>query len=239
MVPFMGCLKDPGEYHLRSRMAKAYRKGYARNFENLIYQRDNDDEKIPGWLNGRSYQDVTPMYTPVADVLVSLPYAPDDVQFAYLCVFNAGEWKPIHWVEIIKGRAVFTDMGTDICYLPMCFDGDELAPAGDCLVLEKQGSSRVLVSLSKDPVNLDLVSTTQRSAGVSTDSIEEAAFAIGTTYELFLWDRQWQSLGKQTADGGRLHYAGVPRGGLFWLVADGSRKDERIFIWNGSRQVWY
>ncbi len=238
-VPFMGCLQDPGVYHLRSRMAKAYRKSYARNYNNLFYQRENPDEKLPGWLRGRSYTDVTTMYTPVADVLVKLPWANPEMQFAYLCVFNSGEWKPIHGGEVNQGRAVFTDMGVDICYLPMCYQDDKLVPAGECLILDKEGRVEEIKRDQEHKMDLRLVSTTRKAKGISTDSIATAAFETGVKYELFTWDREWVSLGTQTAGDGVLLFQEAPAAGLFWLVAEGSRQDERIFTWDGTRQIWW
>ncbi len=238
-VPFMGCERDPGDYHLRSRMAKAYRKTYARNDSNLVFRRRNEDEKIPGWLSGKSYTDVTSMYTPVADVRIEIAAPPAGVQFAYLCVFNDGEWKPIHWGEIRDGSVVFTDMGTDICYLPMCFDADELVPVGPALILEKSGAIRTLAARKDDTLTLSLASTTRRAAGISTDTVAQAFFTRGTTYELFYWDSEWKSLGRQTAGDGRLVFRDAPANALFWLVADGSRKNERIFTWDDGQQVWY
>jgi len=239
IVPFMGCLKDPGDYQLRTRMAKAYRKTYATNESNLYFQRRNEDEKLPGWLRGKSYTDVTTMYTPVADVVVRLPHAPSQVQFAYLCVFNAGEWKPIHWGEINNGYAVFTDMGTDICYLPMCFDDDELVPAGNCLILEKSGEVRELTGQDALVTTLRLASTTRRADGISTDTVEQAFFESGRQYELFFWNDEWESLGTQEAGDSFLVFENAPASALFWLVADESPKDERVFTWTGETQLWY
>lgn len=239
IVPFMGCLKDPGDYNLRSRMAKAYRKTYASNENNLVFQRLNDDEKLPGWLRGKSYTDVTTMYTPVADVVVKVSDAPDDVQFAYLCVFNAGEWKPIHWGEINNGYAVFTEMGTDICYLPMCYDGDELVPAGQSFILEKSGTVKNLAGQENAPTTLSLASTTRRADGVSTDTVEQAYFESGLRYELFYWAKEWKSLGEQEAGEGFLIFEDAPAGALFWLVAEGSKKNERVFTWADNTQIWY
>jgi len=238
-VPFMGCLKDPGDYDLRSRMAKAYRKTYSRNEENLVYKRRNDDEKLPGWLRGKSYTDVTTMYTRVADAVVKITDAPEDAQFAYLCVFNDGEWKPIHWGEINNGYAVFTDMGTDICYLPMCYEGEKLVPAGHCLILEESGQIRQLFTENQDHQVLNLSSTSRRAAGISTDKSELSYFEKGLPYELFFWDDEWKTLGVKEAGEGFLVFEDAPRNTLFWLVAEGSRKDERIFVWQDDRQVWF
>jgi len=237
VVPFMGCESEPGDYNLRRRMAKAYRKSYAKNYDNPIYLRTNDDEKIPGWLRGRSYKDVTTNYTPVADASMSLTdYT--DVQFAYLCVFNSGEWTAIHWSEIDNGNVNFVDMGTDICYLPMYLEDDDLVAAYSSIILQNDGSIRTL-TLGDKTETVIVSSTTRRKLDASTDNIEQTFLNQGATYELFYWDKEWVSLGEQTAGDKALKFENAPQGALFWMVEEGSRKEERIFTWDGDRQVWW
>jgi hypothetical protein len=49
----------------------------------------------------------------------------------------------------------------------------------------------------------------------------------------------WESLGKTTAGDGPLVFADVPADGLYWLVAEDSDKEERIFTIQDGRQVWW
>ena len=235
----MGCESNPGEYHLRAHMAKAYRKSYAVNPDNPIFLRTNDEEKIPGWLRGRSYVDVTTYYTPVAHPYLELPFDSGESQFAYLCVFNAGEWKPIQWGEIRNGGAVFLKMGTDICYLPQSYQSDELETAGDALILETGSMVRPLIPDPLQTQTLTLSSTTKRTVTVATDGVRPAFFTDGEQYELMYWDRDWVSLGKQTATSRPLVFDNAPMGALFWLVTENSKSDARIFTWEDGHQKWW
>jgi hypothetical protein len=62
---------------------------------------------------------------------------------------------------------------------------------------------------------------------------------IGDTYELFYWDMDWVSLGKQIADDFSLTFHHVPQNALL-LLRDLTRgTDERIFLYKDVKQLWY
>jgi len=61
---------------------------------------------------------------------------------------------------------------------------------------------------------------------------------IGDDYELFYWDKQWQPLGKKTADSGELHYDNVPDGALLLLHNYTRGKEERPFVMVGGEQCF-
>ncbi|HDL01639.1 MAG TPA: transglutaminase domain-containing protein, partial [candidate division Zixibacteria bacterium] len=123
VIPFMGAEASPGNYRLSGKVGKVYRKTYDQQKDNLIFQVPEDTE-IPPWLKGKNYMDVTADYTDVADVEIIIGDMLLKIERfrPYLCVFNSGEWKPIHWGEKIKetlsGEAVwsFTDMGKNVIY---------------------------------------------------------------------------------------------------------------------------
>lgn len=239
VVMFMGCESNPGDYQLNHRMAKVYRKMFHEQPDNLAFQKP-EWEKVPGWLAGKSYLDVTADYTPVADVTVPLTHPqPDSVNYSYLCVFNSGEWSAIHWGEIEGDSVTFTDMGTDIAYLPMYLSHEELIPAGDAFILQKDGTTRLLVVQADKPTSLHLLSTTKRKVEQATDTVEQVFFEAGREYELFYWQDEWVSVATTTAADQPLEFADVPGEGLYWLVAKDSRKDERIFTYDDSAQVWW
>ena len=63
----------------------------------------------------------------------------------------------------------------------------------------------------------------------------------GKTYELFYWKDSWTSIGKKTpyGPGAPLLFTDVPSGGLYWLVEEGSRKEERPFTYDDWEQVFW
>lgn len=238
-IPFMGAECNPGKYKLANKFAKVYRKSFGKQKSNLFFQ-ERKQEEMPGWLAGRSYVDVTADYQDVCDVTVNLTQEiPDSVDIAYLCVFNSGEWKAIHWGRIQNGSATFTEMGKEIAYLPALYLNEEIAPWGDPFILNTDCSHRTLQAQPDKPDAILITSTTRRKQVVSTDGIAKSFLTPGQEYELFYMTDDWQSLGKAVAGDQPLEFEDIPAGGLYWLVATDSDKEERIFTIENGKQVWW
>ena len=62
---------------------------------------------------------------------------------------------------------------------------------------------------------------------------------VGNNYELFYWDREWKSAGRQTATDSILLYTEVPSGTLYLLHNHTRGKEERIFTYENGQQVWW
>jgi len=185
VIPFMGAESNPGEYRLANKLAKVYRKTFGKQMENLVFQ-ERKQEKIPPWLSGKSYLDVTADYTDVCDVTVAFkPEVPDSVDIAYLCVFNSGEWKAIHWGRIKDGEAVFADMGTDIAYLPALYINEEIVPFGAPFVLHTNCSIQEFQPEDEKTIKIQLISTTPHKQEVSTQGIAKTFLTSRQEYELF------------------------------------------------------
>ena len=238
-IPFMGAERNPGEYELTRKPAKVYRKSFSQQPGNLAFLKD-EDRQVPPWLGGKSYRDVTASYGPARDVTVALyGPVPQDVKFAYLAVFNGGEWKAIHWGELEGTAVTFTDMLPNIAYLPMFYIEEDLVAAGQPFILETDGNRRVLEADTEESIEVTLAATTQKTMDASSESVERSHLIPGTEYELYYWaDKEWQSLGRAEAGAEPLKFV-APSGGLYWLVADGSDRDERIFTYDEDHQVWW
>ena len=119
VIPFMGSEANPGEYKLNRKIAKVYRKLFFEEDGSLASQLD-ENEKVPPWLSGKSYRDVTDDYVETSDVVLNLN---PEKKWAYLAVFNSNEWKAIHWGKIDStGKTIFDKMGKDIAYLPTYYE---------------------------------------------------------------------------------------------------------------------
>jgi hypothetical protein len=238
VVPFMGAETDPGDYGLHNKAAKVYRKMFGIQNNNLVFQ-DRKQEEIPRWLAGKSYLDVTADYVDVCDITINFEKATSDsVDIAYICVFNSGEWQPIHWGRIENNSAVFTDMGVDIMYLPALYLNEEIVPYGSPFLLDA-GCAIAEVKKAGEEIDTSLASTTFRTLEVSKDGISKSKIGENERYELFYWDDGWQSLGKTTATKTELEFDDVPAGCLYWMVADGSDEEERIFTLEDGKQIWW
>lgn len=237
-IPFMGCEADPGKYSIRSRVAKVYRKTFARQTDNLASLLQ-EDEPAPAWLSSTHYVDVTDKYSKIANVSVPVKRElPDTIRFAYLCVFNSGKWRAIQWSKIENGKAIFAGMGVDLCYLPMIYQDEELDPIEVPLILQKDGTVRFLRG-NRSIQDLILYSTTRKKIANATEEKQIVHLKEGSEYELFYWQDEWQSVGKQVAATQPLIFKDVPADRLYWLVETDSRKEERIFTYENDEQVWW
>jgi hypothetical protein len=63
---------------------------------------------------------------------------------------------------------------------------------------------------------------------------------IGDSYELFFWNnKQWQSLGSQTAEDGVLMYDNAPQQAMFWLHNHTRGREELPFFYNNDEQMFW
>ncbi|SYZ73175.1 Transglutaminase domain-containing protein [Candidatus Zixiibacteriota bacterium] len=239
VVPFMGDEANPGEYKLANKIAKAYRKTYEDHPENLVFQ-ERKQKKIPGWLAGKSYIDVTPAYARVSNLNINLDAPlPDSIDIAYLCVFNSGEWQAIQWGRAADSTALFKEMGRDILYLPALYINEKIVPGGTPFILDTVGTMHALAPDTSTRVALTLISITNPKLEWSTEGIEKTKVKPGQEYELFYWNGEWLSLGKVTSDDRGVSFANVPSGALYWLRKTDSSKEERVFTMENGEQKWW
>ncbi|HUU44185.1 MAG TPA: transglutaminase-like domain-containing protein [Acidobacteriota bacterium] len=240
VIPFMGAEANPGEYRLANKAAKVYRKTFSEQKQNLKFQ-ENKQDSLPRWLAGKSYRDVTADYFDACDVTVAFAQPmPDSVSMAYLCVFNSGEWKPIHWARIDGQNATFIAMVGGIAYLPAIYLNQEIVPFGSPFLLNDDCSQTALVPQPDQPQSLSLVSTSMKKMVFSTEGIAQSFLSSGQEYELSYWLDGWQSVGTKTATDQPLVFDSVPSGALYWLVAKDSDQEERIFtVDSAGAQVWW
>ncbi|MFZ5434551.1 MAG: transglutaminase domain-containing protein [Calditrichota bacterium] len=237
VIPFMGAEANPGGYRLANKLAKVYRKTYSIQRNNLAFQAD-DSQQLPGYLASKCYIDVTRDYVPTRTLTLPVE-VPDSMAIAYLCVFNSGEWQPIQWGTITGDSVRFVDMGIDIAYLPGIYVERKIIPVGPPFILEVDGSIEPLTADTNRRTTLRLTSTTATKQESSTDGIIKTNLAAGTRYELHYWDNDWQIAAQAVAAGEPLIFTAIPAHCLYWLTAENSDHEERIFTFANERQVWW
>ncbi|MBN2446682.1 MAG: hypothetical protein JXO22_08150, partial [Phycisphaerae bacterium] len=234
-------LDENGNGHagLSNRAAKVYRKTYSIQRDSLGFIK-HDDEQVPRWLSGTNYVDVTAQYRETSDVTIELGDDRPAGRFAYVCVFNGGEWRPIHWGEIARDRVTFTNLGRDIAYLPAYYVDEEVVPAAPPFILARDGEVLPLIPDGASPLTIELRGTVPETPDADTRVSRPAIdVKLGQAYELFVWEDGWRSLGKLVAIEQSVFFEIVPGGGLYWLVEDGSRRLERIFTIDGNKQSFW
>jgi len=221
-----------GSAGLLNRAAKIYRRQFSSNPESLACQ-VKDLEDPPPALRSRHFGDVTQQYIPTTDVRVPLIFPPSrPTAVSYICVFNGGEWRPIHWARIINGHTVFTRMGREIVYLPAYYDKNHVVAAAPPFILNPKGR---MIQLAVDPGDLARLSLKGEKL---TPSIKKVAGSERS--ELYLWDRGWQRLG-EVPDGrqGQEVFARLPADRLYWATSAANRETARIFtVEAGKQRFW-
>jgi len=228
-----------GKAGLSHRAAKIYRKTFSIQRASLGAIK-REDEAVPRWLAGTHFRDVTSQYLDTSDVTLALVDRPAGHRFAYLCVFNGGDWVAIHWTPVGEdGTATFTEMGRGIAYLPAWYDGEELLAAGPPVLVHADGSVTPLPGTGSPT---ELIATATSPSKVSPDTQEVTPVShlrAGKAYELRRWDGAWEAVGCATAGEEPLRFEGLPADALYWLVEEGSRELERIFtIEDGRQRFW-
>jgi hypothetical protein len=240
VIIFMGGESNPGEYHLGHKLAKVWRKTYAIQ-ENSLAMKMQEWEKAPKYLSSKTIRDVTEDYVPVTQIKLELTRGiPDSTNFVYICVFNTGEWCAIDYTRPYGMKSSFTKLGKGIAYLPAFYYDKEIIPAGNAIILTDSGKVETKVPDMKSKLTVKLFSTTQRVTKETTDFIKETDFNRGSSYTLYYWNAKWEKTGTEKAGDGPLVFQNVPSNALYWLVEEGSRKEERIFtIDEKGKQVWW
>ncbi len=222
--------------------AKVYRKTFALQRDNLAFLLPEGREAPNRFLASKFYVDVTEQYAPTTDVHVTLePQVADGESFAYICVFNGGEWIAIDWAPISEGNRVrFDRMGRNIVYLPAVHRDGEIVPAASPLLVLKDGSVRLLPGRA-EPTGVIITSVRPRQTSPDTGVTTAVSYLEpGTRYELQEWTLGgWERLEELVAGKEALHFDGLARDGLYWMVAEGSRRLERVFTIEGERQRWW
>ena len=220
--------------------AKVYRKTFAVQKDAPIFQKKKN-EQIPPWLAGRHYVDVTEQYVPTADVTIQCTHpVPKHSTFVYLCVFNGGNWAPIAAAQLNGTEAAFEKLGRDIVYLPAYYADEKIHPAAPAFLILPNGSLRplqgnltgnetVTISTTKPEITDD-----DTRLRIATRSVEP-----GKTYELFVWNDEWKSLGQQTGGQTPIQYESLNQDRLYWLKEKEGRNLERVFTIENGQQVWW
>lgn len=239
-IIFMGGESNPGEYKLGHELAKVYRKTFAAQDRSLAAKK-KEWELLPPYLNKKTIKDVTWDYGETSDIKIDLTEGkPDSTSFSYICVFNSGEWKAIDHGRIWGSKAQYYGLGRGVAYLPAFFYDDEIIPASNALILSDSGKVENKVPNGNLKIDMTLYSTTQRITKETTDFIEKAEFNIGKEYILYYWNDKWVEAEREIADDGPLSFKNIPSNAIYWLVEEGSRKEERIFTINElGNQIWW
>jgi len=249
------------EQTLNVKLPKVLRKTYAPQANSLAMIHGANDLIPPQFENARE-KDVSADYMPVSTIKLALDKSvTKDLKYAYLCVFDNKNWVPVWWGKVKNDTAVFRNMGREIVYLPMSFNGREMKPIAAPFCLAKNGDILPITSYKGRAQSLKLFNKYPPNLTGNNDTTN--AILKTDVYELFYWDNKWISLGKKTTANrqadldslgfdfkkkqflanteGRefIFYETAPVGTLFLLHNWTQGKEERIFTIENEEQIWW
>lgn len=156
ILPFYwGLLVSPGaSFYIDEPVPKVYRYTYARNERPFNYL--NNCKKVPLYVSIFK-KDITAEYIAVSNL--SIPITNKDFQkekWAYIAVFDNQKWALVDYGEIKNRKAHFENMGRNIVYLVMGYDGRRLIPVSDPFILHTDGEVESLAANLDHPRNVKL-----------------------------------------------------------------------------------
>ncbi len=238
VVPFMGSSRNPYDYGITNRVAKVYRKTFSVNHNSLPFK--IADNKIPNrYLKVKSMIDVTPSYTTVSNLSIKIKDKTNN-KYAYICVFNTGNWEAVGYGKIEKGLAKFKNVGNNnIVYIISLFKNKKLIPVTYPFILKSDGSKHFLIPDKKQKEDVLINSITKRTIKDATVLSKKGVIENKSGYYLFYFDTKWVKVKNFELKKNGLIFKNVPENSLLWLVKRNGRKDERIFIYEKNKQIFY
>ena len=120
-------------------LPKVYRESYAINYERLKYL-NRSAMKYPFGIH---QTDVTDHYVRTSDIDIPMPAEFEKTEdYAYLAVFDGHYtiWRVVDYGEV-KGKNIrFSNIGRNIMYMALGFDGRQLVPLTKPFIVHKDGS---------------------------------------------------------------------------------------------------
>jgi len=210
--------------HALGRLAKVYRRTFEKDTSSLYAIKDLK-QTTPPFLGHYYYRDIS---NQLFHQDVKLPFYPK-IPYAFLAVFNDGEWHPIDWsIPKTQKGTIFHQMGRGVVYLPVSQKDTKLSQLGSPFILDSQGQKKFLTA------DFSLETTAQISMVSPHQQLQN-----GKSYTLYVWKGNWLPL-YQLKDRQQGISLSLPANGLF-LLSDGDIDfSERIFVVdeNGT-QVFY
>jgi len=238
-IPFIGTESDPGKSKImftrtdwiRRKRGKIFRITYNIQEKSLLALSDNA-ENLPIELASTHIRDVTADYAPVSDIKIKLNDIIKNKKLAFICVFNDQKWQPVFWGIIGSfNNITFKSMERDVMYLPTYYESGGYIPAGQPVLLTKEGTSvEIIPDCNK---TTDIVVRKKYPEDVSNN------IRKGEAYELFYWRDEWLSLGIVKASSDSLIYNNVPEHALFLIKDINKDGQERIFTYSDDKQIWW
>ena len=137
------------------RFPKVYRQTYAINRDRVRYR----NESVFKYPFDYCEKDVTELYTRTSDIEIDIRSNVNLVEkYCYIAIFNGHnvEWSLVDFGEINNGKACFKNIGRNVLYLAMGYNGKALVPISDPFILHRDGSIEYFIFDGSQKRSLDI-----------------------------------------------------------------------------------
>ena len=270
-IPFLGCEGNPpyppfNNFKSHRWPGKIFRRVFSVNRESLAVS-NTFGEVLPEHLADPYLADVTDQYRKYfKSYTIQLRTTEKiDRRFAYLAVYNSGEWRIVFGSKVTRGLLSFPKMASGVVYLPCLLMPDKsLKLFTDPVLLDSLGNTRNLRADYSTRINM--VVKTICSIGEAENMVykskaprlgfEEAMEKVSaegylqtpdadSLYALYYWDKKWilsgtAKRGTAKTQSGKLVFTNVPSGALYRICSKNQAAlDGRIFTYTDRKQEWY
>lgn len=127
------------------RIPKVYRSSYAINRDRARYKIESEY----GFPFELCAEDVTDEYFNTTDVVIDIPRSFKTVEdYAYISTFNGNgtDWCIVDYGHVKDGKAKFRNMGRNVLYIVMAYDGSLPAPVSQPFIIRPDGRIEFIIA---------------------------------------------------------------------------------------------
>lgn len=246
-IPFNGNLDLPYSFDANyRRLGKVVRKVFSNpknNLTNFVKKNQIPDRK----LKDAHIIDVTNEYVDTYNVDYKFADAKNK-KVAYITVFNKNKWRALWWSKLDdKGDAKFTNMGSNIVYLPALSKevtykgrkGTGLALETYPIWLDKQGKQTILKPNFNNSFSCT-ISRENEDVGPYRD-FNTVELIDGQAFNLYYWKGTWKMITKKVVKNASLSFNELPKNTLFRITPEKLDGFERIFLIDDTncKIIWF
>jgi hypothetical protein len=226
--PFEGVTGMGDNFVVYREPSKVFRITY-RIQKNTLANRIPIKEIPNGHLQMKNIIDVTSNYWRTTAITCNITKSTNN-NISYIGVFNALNWKPVDWAEVINNKAMYHNLSVGAVYIPLVYENGKINPAGNPILIRSDKSVKEFIPDYNRNITVTI-----------PESTKYIIYRTGKKYTLFYWDGKWiRTTTKKADETKKLSFDNIPANTLYLLIPEYSERKERIFSIsdNGEIERW-